>query len=70
MERDINPPREINPEWSKSKYLGRCLEEIKSESNTTVDRDSSSTTSENLISVLHPFESTVISICKENICSV
>jgi len=61
MERDINPPS-VCP---KSSYLGRCLEGIKSESNTTIDRDSSSTTSGNLNSVLHLFESTVISVCKK-----
>lgn len=30
----------------------------------TIDRDSSSTTSGNLNSVLHPLESTVISVCE------
>lgn len=67
MERDINDPSKC----SKSKYFGRCLEEIKSESNTTIDRDSSSTTSTtsgNLNSVFHLFESTVytvIPVCEE-----
>lgn len=49
----------------KSKYLERCLEGIKSESNTTIDRDSSSTTSGNLNSVFHLFESTVIFYCEK-----
>lgn len=51
---------------SKSKYFGRCLEGIESDSNSTIDksRDSSSTTSGNVYSVLHPFESTVIFFSK------
>ncbi|XP_071633063.1 proton-coupled zinc antiporter SLC30A1 isoform X1 [Temnothorax longispinosus] len=61
LERDISLPLE-SPE---SKYLGRCLEGIKSESNTTVDRDSLPTTSGNLNSVFHLLESTVISVCEE-----
>lgn len=60
MERNINN----SSEYPKSKYLGRCLEGIKSESNTTLDRDSSSTMSGNL-NVPHIFESTVISVCEK-----
>ncbi|XP_011635277.1 zinc transporter 1 isoform X2 [Pogonomyrmex barbatus] len=51
MERDTNS-------WSIYPKSNFGLEEIKSESNTTIDRDSSSTTSGNINSVLHPFEST------------
>lgn len=41
MERDTNP----HTMYPKSKYFGRCLEGIESESNTTIgrSRDSSST---------------------------
>lgn len=56
MERVINPPSEE----PKSEYLG-FLEGIKSESNTTI----SSTTSGNLNSLFHLFESTVISVCEK-----
>lgn len=59
-ETDIN--RSVYP---KSKYLGRCLEGIRSESNTTINesRDCSSTVW-TINSVLHPLESTVIFIYK------
>lgn len=63
MERDTNP-RIVCPQ---TKYFGRCLEGVKSESNTTIgrSRDSSSTLSGSINSVFQQFESMAIFIYKK-----
>lgn len=58
MKKDTNP----HSVYTKSEYLGQCLEVIESDSNTTISEscDCSSTMLGSVNSVLRPFESTVI----------